>query len=134
MPKREKTERLRQREISLRARGPPRPASDKLERAPSGALSPEIERDKGDDTPLSLNETRNSSKDKSVPSQPEDLNSLKVITMHSDSESTVISPRADQFGSTLPPLDKRAQDKNEGGEEGTIPPHSSKKALKIIME
>jgi hypothetical protein len=42
--------------------------------------------------------------------------------MHSDSESTLISPRADQFGSTLPPLDKRAQDKNEGGEEGTIPP------------
>ena len=98
------------------------PASDKLERAPSGALSPEIERDKGENTPLSLNETRNSSKDKSVPSQPEDTNSLKVITMHSDSESTLISPRADKFGSTLPPLDKRAQDKNEGGEEGTIPP------------
>ena len=41
--------------------------------------------------------------------------------MHSDSESTLISPRADKFGSTLPPLDKRAQDKNEGGEEGPVP-------------
>ena len=93
------------------------PAPDKREQAPSGALSPEFERDKGDDTPLSLNETRNSSKDKSVPSQPENTNSFKVITMHSDSESTLISPRADKFGSTLPPLDKRTQDKNEDGEE-----------------
>ena len=41
--------------------------------------------------------------------------------MHSDSESTLISPRADKFGSTLPPLDKRAQDKNEDGEEGPVP-------------
>ena len=62
-----------------------RPAPDKSERAPSGALSPEIERDKGDDPPLSLNEKRNSSRDKCVSSQPEDINSLKVTTMHSDS-------------------------------------------------
>ena len=47
------------------------PAPDKREQAPSGALSPEIERDKGEDSPLSLNETRNSSNDKGVPSQPE---------------------------------------------------------------
>ncbi len=72
--------------------------------------------------PLSLNETRNTSNDKGVTSQPKHPNTLKVITMHSDSESTLISPRADKFGSTLPPLDKRAQDKNEGGEEDTIPP------------
>ncbi len=89
------------------------PAPDKREQAPSGALSPELERDKGEETPMSLNETRSPSNDKVVPSQPEHTNSLKVIMMHSDSESTLISPRADRSGSTLPPLDKRAQDKNE---------------------
>ena len=104
-----------------------RPAPDKLERAPSGALSPEIERHKGDDPPLSLNEKRNSSRDKCVPSQPEDTNSLKVTTMHSESESTFITLRADKLGSTLPPVDKRAQDKQEGGEEDTIPPPLFKK-------
>ncbi len=52
------------------------PAPDKREKAPSGALSPEFERDKGNDTPLSLNETRNSSNDKDVPSQTEHTNSL----------------------------------------------------------
>ncbi len=41
--------------------------------------------------------------------------------MHSDSEFTLISPRADKSGSTLSPLDKRAQDKNEDGEEGPAP-------------
>ena len=79
-----------------------------------------VERDKGEDTPLSLNETRNPFDDKGVPSQPEHTNSLKVITMHSDSESTLISPRADKSGSTLPPLDKRALNK-EDGEEGPGP-------------
>ena len=40
------------------------PAPDKREQAPSGALSPELERDKGEDTHLSLNETRSPSNDK----------------------------------------------------------------------
>ncbi len=42
--------------------------------------------------------------------------------MHSDSESTFVNPRADKSGSVLPPLDKRAQNKNEDGEEGPAPP------------
>jgi hypothetical protein len=63
------------------------PAPDKREQAPSGALSQEHECDKGEDTPMSLNETRSLSNDKGVASQPECTNSLKVTTMHSDSES-----------------------------------------------
>ncbi len=106
--------------ISLTAHSPPQIR----EKAPSGALSPELERDKGEDTPLSLNETRNSSNDKGVPSQTEHTNILKVITMHSDSESTLISP-TDKSGNTLPPLDKRAQDK-EDERKARFPPHSSK--------
>ena len=98
------------------------PAPDKIEQAPSGALSQEHECDKGEDTPMSLNETRSLSNDKGVPSQQEHTNSLKVTMMHSDSESTLVSLRADKSGSTLPPLDKRAQDKNEGEEEGPVPP------------
>ena len=96
------------------------PAPDKREQAPSGALSPELECDKGEDTPMPLNETRSPSNNKGVPSQPEHNNSLKVTTMHSDSESTLVSLRTDTSGSALPPLDKRAQDKNEDGEEGPI--------------
>jgi hypothetical protein len=98
------------------------PAPDKREQAPSGAFSQEHECDKGEDTPMSLNKTRSLSNDKGVPSQQEHTNSLEVTTMHSDSESTLVSLRADKSGSTLPPLDKRAQDKNEDGEEGPAPP------------
>jgi hypothetical protein len=90
--------------------------------APSGALSQENECDKGEDTPMSLNETRSLSNDKGVPSQQEHTKILEVTTMHSDSESTLVSLRADKSGSTLPPLDKRAKDKNEDGEEGPAPP------------
>jgi hypothetical protein len=71
---------------------------------------------------MSLNETRSFSNDKGVPSQQEHTNSLKVTTIHSDSESTLVSLRTDTSGSALPPLDKRAQDKNEDGEEGPAPP------------
>jgi hypothetical protein len=110
------------------------PAPDKREQAPSGALSPELERDKGENTPLSLNETRSPSNYKGVPFQPEHTNSLKVTKMHSDSESTFVSLTADKSGSTLPPLDKIAQDKNEDGEESPAPPHSSKETLKIMKE
>ncbi len=109
------------------------PAPDKREQATSGALSPELERDKGEDTPLSLNETRSPSNDEGVPSQPEHTNSLKVVMMHSDSESTLVSPRADKSGSVLPPLDKRAQDKNEDGEEDPNPPQLFKRNPEVLI-
>jgi hypothetical protein len=46
-------------------------APDKREQAPSGALSQENECDKGEGTPMSLNETRSLSNDKGVASQTE---------------------------------------------------------------
>ena len=56
------------------------PAPDKIEEAPSGALSPELASDKkGEEDPLSLKETKNPSKDKDVPSQQEHNDSVKEI-------------------------------------------------------
>jgi hypothetical protein len=103
------------------------PAPEKREQAPSGALSPEHKGDKGDEAPMSLNETRSPSNDKCVTSQQEHTNSLKVITMHFQTESTLIRLEVDKPGSTLPPLDKRAEDKNEEGEEGKIAPPTLQK-------
>jgi hypothetical protein len=102
-------------------------APDKREQAPSGALSPELESDKGDEAPMSPIEARNPSNDKGVPSQQEHTNSVKVTTMHSQSESTLISPKAYKLDCTQLSLDKRAQDKNEGGEEEKIPPPTLQK-------
>ncbi len=59
------------------------PAPDKIEKAPSGALSSEHESDKGEEAPLSLNETGSPSNDKDVSSQQEHTKSLKVTMMHS---------------------------------------------------
>ena len=111
---------MRQRGISLTARSPPQIR----ERAPSGALSPEHASDKGDEAPLSLIETRSPSNDKGVPSQPE----------HSLSETTIVFPETDNSSSTLPSLEKGAEDKNEDEEGSKIPPHSSKGTLRIMMK
>jgi hypothetical protein len=103
-------------------------APDKIEGALSSALSPEHASDKGDEAPESLNEARSSSKDKGVPSEPGHTNSLKVITMHSKAESSiVISPKADKNKGTQLSLDERAQDKNEDEEGNKIPPPLFKK-------
>ena len=98
------------------------PAPDNRERAPSGALSPEHASDKGDEAPLSLMETRSPSNDKGVPSQPEHTNSLQITTMHSLSETTIVFPETDNSSSTLPSLEKGAEDKNEDEEGSKIPP------------
>jgi hypothetical protein len=86
------------------------PAPDKMKKAPSGALSPELASDKGEEAPVSLIETRSPSNDKDAPSQREHTNSLEVMTMHPRPVSTLISLEADKLDSTLPPLDERAQD------------------------
>ncbi len=65
---------------------------------------------------MSLIETRSPSNDKGVTSQQEHTNSLKVITMQSQTESTLIRLKADKLDNTLLPLDGRAQDKNEDGD------------------
>ncbi len=110
---------MRQKEISLRAHSPPQIR----ERALLRALSPVRASDKGDEAPVSLNETRSPSKDnKGVPSEPEHTDSLKLTTMHSHSESTFISPKADKLDGTKLSLDKRAEDKNEDEEGIEIPP------------
>ncbi len=84
--------------------------------------------DKGDEAPVSLKETRSSSKDNGVPSEPGHTNSLKVITMHPQEESTtVISPKADKNEGTQLSLDERAQDKNEDEEGNKIPPPTLQK-------
>jgi len=84
--------------------------------------SPEHASDKGDEAPLSLIETRSPSNDKGVPSQPEHTNSLQITTMHSLSETTIVFPETDNSSSTLPSLDKSAEDKNEDEEGSKIPP------------
>jgi hypothetical protein len=48
--------------------------------------------------------------------------------MHSHTESTFISPKADKPDSTLLPLDKRAEDKNEDENGDKIPPPLFKKS------
>ena len=98
-------------------------AQDDIERALSSALSPEHASDKGEEAPVPLNETRSPSKDKGVPSEPENTNSLRLTTMHSHTETTiVISPKADKIEGTQLSLDKRAEDKNEDEEGNNIPP------------
>ena len=76
-----------------------RPAPDKIEEAPSGALSPEHVSDKIGEAPKSLIETRSPSNDKGVPSQTEHT----VATMHSLSETTIVSLMADKSDGTQPP-------------------------------
>ncbi len=113
------------------------PAPDKIEKAPSGALSPELASDKKrEEAPLSGEETKSPSKDKDVPSQQEHIDNLEVVTMHSQGQcKTQISLEEDKTDSTLPPYDKRAQDKVEEEREDNIPPpHSSKRTLKIRMK
>jgi hypothetical protein len=103
------------------------PAPDKIERALSSALSPVHANDKGEEAPGSLKETRSPSKDKGVSSEPGHTNSLKVIMMHSSTESTFISPKADKIESTQLSLDERAEDKNEDEDGTDIPPPLFKK-------
>ena len=103
------------------------PAPDNIERALSSALSPEHASDKRKGAPVSLKETRSPSEDKSVSSQQEGTNQIKVTTMHSESESTVISLEADKMGGTQLSLDNGAQDKNEDEEGNKIPPPLFKK-------
>ena len=99
------------------------PAPDKIERALSSALSTEHASDKRKGAPVPLKETRSPSEDKGVPSEPENTNSLKLTTMHSHTETTiVISPKADKCGSTQLSLDKRAQDKNDDEDGIKTPP------------
>jgi hypothetical protein len=77
--------------------------------------------DKGEKAPGSLREPRSPSKDKSESSPEERLaprNSLRVIMMHSTTESTFINHEADKKVGTQLSLDERADDKNED-EEGT---------------
>ena len=63
------------------------PAPDKIEKAPSGAISPEHSSDKkGEEDPLSLKETKNPSKDKDVPSQQEHNDKIKVVMMNSQGQ------------------------------------------------
>ncbi len=122
MPRREKTERERERAISLTADSE-QPAPDKTERTLSGALSTMHASDKGEEAPESLKEIGSPSKDKGVPSEQEHTNSLKVITMHSQTEFIiVVSPKADKKDGTQLPLDERAQDKNEDEDGVVIPP------------
>ncbi len=85
--------------------------------------------DKGEEAPGSLRETRSPFKDKSVSSEPGHTNSLKVIMMHSSTESTFISPKADKIESTQLSLDERADDndKNEDEDGTDIPPPLFKK-------
>jgi hypothetical protein len=98
-------------------------APDKIEEAPSGALSQELASDKkGEEDPLSLEETKSPSKNKGVTSQQEHTNILKVITMHSQSESTRTNLEADKSGSTLHIQDERSQDKEDGREDKIPPP------------
>ena len=59
-------------------------APDKIEGALSSALSPEHASDKRKGAPVSLKETRSPSEDKSVSSQQEGTNQIKVTTMHSE--------------------------------------------------
>ncbi len=88
------------------------PAPDKIERALSSALSPELASDKRKEAPVPLKEARSPSEDKGVPSEPENTNSLRLTTMHSHTETAiVISPKADECGSTQLSLDERAEDK-----------------------
>ncbi len=89
------------------------PALDMIERALSSALSPMHASDKGEEAPGSLRETRSPSKDKNVSSQQEGTNSLRVIMMHSTTESTVIIHEADKIGGTQLSLEERAEDKSE---------------------
>ena len=98
-------------------------APDKKEGALSSALSQEQARDKRKGAPVHLKERRSPSEDKSVSSEPESTNSLRLTTMHSQTETTiVISPKADECGSTQLSLDKRAQDKNEDEDGIKTPP------------
>jgi hypothetical protein len=105
------------------------PAPDKTERALSSALSTMHASDKGDEAPGSLRETRSPSKDKGVPSEPEHTNSLKVITMPSQTESitVIISPKADKNEGTKLSLDERAENKNEDEDGTDVPPPLFKK-------
>jgi hypothetical protein len=112
---------MRQREISDKPEGT-QPAPDKIEQAPSGALLPVHASDKGDEAPVSLNETRSPSNDKDEPSQRGHTNSLNEITVHSRTESTLISPKAYKLDCTQFSLDKRAEDKNEDENGVEIPP------------
>ena len=78
---------------------------------------------------MPLKETRSPSEDKGVPSEPEDTNSLRMTTMHSQTETTiVISPKADKCDITQLSLDKRAQDKNEEEDGIKTPPPLFKKS------
>ena len=78
---------------------------------------------------MSSKETRSSSKDKVVPSQTEQTNSLRVTTFHSQSETdSVRTLRADKLEGTQLSLDKRAVDKNEDEEGCRIPPPLFKKS------
>jgi hypothetical protein len=110
-------------------------APDKIEGALSSALSPEHASNKGEEAPVPLKETRSPSKDKGVLFEPEHTKSLKLTTMHSQAETTiVISHNADKNEGTKLSLDERAQDKNEDEDGIKTPPHSSRRTLKITAK
>ena len=86
--------------------------------------------DKGEQAPGTLRETRSPSQDKGVSSQPGHTNSLKLITMHSTSESIFVSPEADKIDGTRLSQDERAEDKNEDEDGIGTPPPLFKKCPK----
>jgi hypothetical protein len=93
--------------------------------SPLSALLPEHAHDKREEAPKSLEEAGNPPNDKFASTQ--EIRIEEESTRHSESETTLTSSVEDKQGYTLPPLDKKAQDNNEDGDEDKIPPPLFKK-------
>jgi hypothetical protein len=102
-------------------------ARDKIERAPSRALSTVHANDKGEEAPGSLEETRSPPQDKGVSSQPGHTNSLH----QSLSLSAQRQIRLTEHGS---PKMRELKIRMKMRMESAFPPHSSKTALRIMAK